>query len=218
MNLNSHSTRLKTKAKQPRTERGQRTRQALLDGAEKVFGRAGFEHTSIAHITQAAGVAVGAFYVYFASKEVIFTALVDELGTRLRRAIAQRVGGHEDRLVIEREGLRAFFDFAAEHKNLYRIIRQAEFVDEVAFRRYYRSLASGYTEGLKAAMQKGHVRTMDPEVLAYALMGIADFIGMRFVLWGDRKRPVAQVIDEVTGFLLEGLTVHHPKRIKRSKS
>ena len=192
-------------------------RQALLNGAEKVFGKASFEQASIARITQEAGVAVGAFYLYFTSKEVIFTALVDELGTRLRRAIAQRVGGHEDRLVIEREGLRAFFDFAAEHKNLYRIIRQAEFVDEAAFRRYYRSLASGYTEGLEAAMLKGHVRTMDAEVLAYALMGMADFIGMRFVLWGDRKRPVNHVIDEVTGFLLEGLTVHNPKRSKRSK-
>ncbi len=189
----------------------------MLDGAEKVFGKVGFEHASIALITKEAGVAVGAFYVYFTSKEAVFTALVDELGTRLRRAIAERVGGHEDRLVIEREGLRAFFDFAAEHRQLYRIIRQAEFVDEAAFRRYYRSLAAGYTEGLKAAMKKGEVRTMDAEVLAYALMGIADFIGMRFVLWGDRTRRREHVIEEVTGFLLEGLTVT-PKRRPRSKS
>jgi len=215
--MNSHS-RFATK-RTPVTSRGQRTRQALLDGAEKVFGKVGFEHASIALITTEAGVAVGAFYMYFRSKEAIFTALVDELGTRLRRAIAERigVGGHENRLVIEREGLRAFFDFAAEHRQLYRIIRQAEFVDEAAFRRYYRSLAAGYTEGLKAAMKKGEVRTMDAEVLAYALMGIADFIGMRFVLWGDRTRRREHVIDQVTGFLLEGLTVT-PKRRPRSKS
>ncbi len=210
--MNSHSRAPAKRA--PVTSRGQRTRQSLLDGAEKVFGKVGFEHASIAQITKEAGVAVGAFYVYFPSKEAVFTGLVDELGTRLRRAIAKRVGGHDDRLVIEREGLRAFFDFAAEHRQLYRIIRQAEFVDEAAFRRYYRSLAAGYTEGLQAAMNKGEVRSMDAEVLAYALMGIADFIGMRFVLWGDRKRRVDQVIEEVTGFLLEGLTVP-PKRRPR---
>ncbi len=188
----------------PRTARGQRTRQQVLTAAERVFGTIGYERASIAEITREAGVALGTFYVYFPSKEAVLVELVDELSARLRRFIAERVAGVENRLEVEREGFRAFFDFCAEHRNLYRIIRQAEFVDEAAFRRYYRTLAKGYQRGLTVAMKKGEVRALDPEVLAYALMGVADFLGMRFVLWGDGKRFDA-VVDQITEFLVHGL-------------
>src|SRR2546430_2036701 len=97
----------------PQTPRGQRTRAQLLDAAEKVFGKKGFERASIAELTQAAGVALGTFYVYFPDKTSIFVELIDELGARLRRSIAERVTGLDDRLQIERAGFKAFFEFAA---------------------------------------------------------------------------------------------------------
>ena len=147
---------------------------------------------------------LGIFYIYFPSKEAVLSQLVDELSHRLRRHIAERIAGLDNRLDVEREGFRAFFNFCAEHRNLYRVIRQAEFVDEAAYRGYYRTIAKGYRKGLSDAMKRGEVRELDTEVLAYALMGIADFLGMRFVLWGEGKR-FDRVVDHVTDFLLNGL-------------
>lgn len=40
--------------------------------------------------------------------------------------------GLTDRMAVERAGFRAFFQFIGAHRNLYRIVRQAEFVDEGA--------------------------------------------------------------------------------------
>src|SRR5688500_11810636 len=110
----------------PTTARGQKTRQQLLDAAEVVFGEKGFERASIADITQKAQVALGTFYVYFPHKQAAFVELVDELGARLRRVIAQAVSGLSDRIAIEREGFKTFLLFARTHRNLYRIVRQAE--------------------------------------------------------------------------------------------
>ena len=154
--------------------------------------------------SRTAGVAQGTFYLYFGGKKAIFAELVDELGATLRRTLAAAVEGLDDRLAIERAGLVAFLHFVQEHKNLYRIIRQAEFVDEALHREYYRRLAQGYRDGLAKAMARGEIRALDPEAIAYALMGIFDFMGMRWVLWEGRLPP-AKTIDDVFALIRAGL-------------
>lgn len=188
----------------PLTPRGQRTREKLLRAAETLFGDKGYEHASIADITREAEVALGTFYVYFPDKQSIFVEVVDELGARLRRLLAESVARCEDRLAVEREGLRTFFQFASRERHLYRIVRQAEFVDEACYRRYYERFARGYVSGLKRAMDAGEVRRMDPEVLAYCLMGMGDFLGMRWVLW-EGDSGLEHVLDTAMALLRHGL-------------
>jgi len=192
----------------PITPRGQQTRQKLLEAAEAVFGEKGYERASIAEITQRARVAQGTFYVYFPDKKAVFVELVRELSHRLRREIAEAVAGLSDRMEIERVGFRTFFTFAHKHRNLYKIVRQAEFVDEDVFRWYYRRLAEGYARGLAQAMEEGQIRRLDPECLAYCLMGIADFLGMRWVLW-DGESPPDEVFKNVMAFIRYGIDPCH---------
>jgi AcrR family transcriptional regulator len=194
---------------EPATARGQRTRQKILTAAEEVFGERGYEAASIVDITRSAGVAQGTFYLYFPSKKAVFAELVEELGAMLRRTLAAAVVELHDRLEVERAGLHAFLVFVQQHKNLYRIIRQAEFVDEQLYRAYYRKLAKGYEEGLARAMKAGQVRKLDPEAVAYALMGIFDFLGMRWVLW-EGKLPPKRVLDDVFAMVREGLGLGNP--------
>jgi AcrR family transcriptional regulator len=194
------------------TQRGEKTRAQLLEAAELVFGEVGYEHASISEITKRAGVALGTFYIYFPHKQAVFTQLVDELGLRLRAALAEKVKAATTRLEMERAGFKAFFEFASKHHNLYRIVRQAEFVDVEVYHRYYRSLAAAYTKGLSRAMEKGEIGDFDPEVMAYALMGIADMLGMRFVIW-ESPEHLDRVVDEVMEFVGSGLL--SSKRLKK---
>ncbi len=200
----------------PLTPRGQRTRERLLKAAETVFGDKGYERASIADITREAEVALGTFYVYFPDKQSIFVEVVDGLGARLRRLIAEAVAGCDSRVEVEREGLRTFFQFASSHRNLYRIVRQAEFVDEACYRRYYDRFARGYVTGLKQAMDEGEVRRLDPETLAYCLMGMGDFLGMRWVLW-EGKEGLEHVLDTAMEFIRHGLDTKKGPRASRSK-
>ena len=86
-------------------------------------------------------------------------------------------------------GFQAFFRFTAEHTALYRIIRQAEFVSPEMLRYHYDRLSEGYIEGLRAASESGEIRVLDAEVAAFALMGMGELIGMRWILWGDGHVP-----------------------------
>ena len=188
----------------PATARGQRTRRRLLDAAEQVFGTSGYERASIVDITQQAGVALGTFYVYFASKQSIFVELVETLGANLRQTLREAVAEADGRLEVERVGLEAFLDFIAAHEHMYKIVRQCEFVDEAVYRAYYTRLADGYVSGLRDAMGRGEIRELDPEAVAYALMGIFDFVGMRWILWQGEK-PARRILDDVFSLLAYGL-------------
>ena len=177
--------------------RGARTRARLLEAAERVFAELGYHDASIVKITEAAGVAQGTFYLYFASKKEVFDELVKDLNRRVRRAM--REGSTQGRSRVEAEllGFKAYFAFTAEHPALYRIIRQAEFVSPEMLRYHYDRLSTGYVAALKAAMKSGEIGPLDPEVTAWALMGMGELLGMRWILWGDREEMPAAVIDEV---------------------
>lgn len=190
----------------PVTSRGQQTRRKLLDAAEAVFGERGYDNASIVEITQRAGVAQGTFYVYFPDKKAAFVELVRHLSHTLRQEIAEAVRGLDHRLEIERVGVLAFFRFTLTHQNLYRIVRQAEFVEPELYRWYYQRMADGYIKGLTAAIQAGQVRDLDPEALAYCLMAMGDFMGMRWVLWEGRLPPDS-AIDAMMQFIRQGIGV-----------
>jgi len=169
----------------PLTARGTRTRAKLLEAAEIVFSRYGYTDASIVRITEEAGVGQGTFYLYFESKLAIFEELVEDLNRRVRHAMTEASAGATNRIESERAGFRAFFEFTAAHPALYRIVREAEFVSPRALRLHYTRIVEGYVQGLREAQASGEVEDIDPAVAAWALMGIGEMIGMRWVLWGD---------------------------------
>ncbi len=188
------------------SRRGERTRTALLEAAEAVFGELGYHGASIVKITEHAGVAQGTFYRYFPSKRAVFDELVADLNRRVRHAMTEGATRGRTRAEQERYGFEAFFRFTAEHPALYRIIRQAEFVSPPALRDHYEKIAAGYVEGLNRAMRDGEIVEADPQVLAWALMGVGEAIGMRWILWGEEASEVPDdVLDEVLAFIVRGL-------------
>jgi AcrR family transcriptional regulator len=173
----------------PLSRKGVETRQRLLEAAEQVFAELGYVDASIVKITEAAGVGQGTFYLYFSSKKEVFDELVRDLNRRIRHALKEASSRGETRVEAELLGFAAYFRFAAEHPALYRIIRQAEFVSPEMLRYHYEKLTEGYMEGLREAMDRGELGDIDPEVTAYALGGVGELLGMRYVLWGDGEIP-----------------------------
>ncbi len=189
----------------PVTEKGRATRRSLLAAAEEVFGEAGYTGASVAEIVRRAGVAQGTFYVYFPDKKAVFEELVRVLNHEMRRHLSQAIEGLDHRVDMERAGFEAFFSWVAEHRALYKLVREAEFVDPEIFRWHYDTLARGYSDGLKAAMDRGDIDAdVDPNVVAHVLMGIAEFLGGRWVIV-DHRQPTADELSDVMEFIRRGL-------------
>jgi len=60
------------------TSKGEQTRRAILDAAIVRFGREGYRATSVADVARDAGVGGTVPYTYFADKEALFLAAIDE--------------------------------------------------------------------------------------------------------------------------------------------
>jgi AcrR family transcriptional regulator len=191
-------------AKQPRTDRGRRTLRAILDAAAIEFGDRGFYETGIIQITQRAGVALGTFYTYFDSKEDVFQALVRDFSDKVREGAGRALADATDQIDAERRGLDWFLRFAREHREIYRIIDQAEFVDQDSFRFHYESTVARIRKRLEAAAQRGEVRDDVGEIHAWAIGGMNVFLGLRYGVWSDEE-DLSEVARIANDFVANGL-------------
>ena len=176
------STNMTGRSLTPSTARGEATRTRVLEAAEQVFGAKGYHGASVTEITRAAGVAQGTFYLYFRGKKEIFLDLVDDLGTRLRAVTLEASAGAGSYSEAQERGFEAFFEFARGHRNIYRIIQECDRVGPTTYRRFYALLADTYKRGAEAA-GKGELADIDPEVLAYCMLGVGHFVALRFLMW-----------------------------------
>jgi AcrR family transcriptional regulator len=189
--------------KAPRTARGERTLRKILDAARDEFGEQGFSDSSIVGITQRAGVALGTFYTYFDSKEAVFQALVRDMSAQVRDHVAPALQDAKDAIDGERLALESFLQFARTHRDVYRIIDEAEFVEPAAYREHYETTAKRIAARLKGAREKGEIAEelsdKDLDMISWGMMGANVFLGLKFAVWSsaDPKR-----VAEVTSRLL----------------
>ncbi len=198
-------------SKTPRTERGRKTLRKLLDASAIEFGEKGFHEASVSSITRRAGVALGSFYTYFDSKDALFRALVADMSDNVRTSARSALSEDMSALEIEEAALAAFLNFAREHKEIYRIIDEAEFVDPASYRAHYETVAERIEARLKAGAESGEFREGLGELEAWALMGMNVFVGLRYVVWGSDHKPrsPAEVAAAVNTLLAKGIARKH---------
>ncbi len=190
--------------KTPRTARGERTRRALLSAAAEEFGEKGFHDGSISGITRRAGCALGSFYTYFDSKDDIFRALVADMSGQVRDYVGPRIARARDGMEAERIGLQSFLEFAREHKEIYRIIDEAEFVDQAAYRAHYENTAARILTRLREAAGRGEATGEVEEIHAWAIMGMNVFLGLRYGVWDD-SRPADEIAAVANALIERGI-------------
>jgi AcrR family transcriptional regulator len=87
-----HHNEMPDEAISKRNTRGERTRSAVLDAAEIIFLRRGYEGASIRHVASAADVPLGAVHYHFPSKQSLFHATIwrrePEIGELIAKSFA----------------------------------------------------------------------------------------------------------------------------------
>lgn len=192
------------KAKAPRTDRGRRTLRKLLDAAAAEFGERGFHEASISGITRRAGTALGSFYTYFESKDALFRALVADMSAQVRDHAGSAIGTAPGALATERAVLATFLRFAREHREIYRIINEAEFIHPDGFRAHYDTAAQRIADRLHKGVASGELRPDIGEVEAWAVMGMNVFLGLRYGI-REPVAPVDAIAAAANRLLAEGL-------------
>ena len=177
----------------PKTRVGITKMNKLIEVAEELFTTKGFYQTSISDICKAAGTAVGTFYIYFGTKTDIYHFMMDSYEREIKSRLADAIRDCQTRYEKEREGIKCFIRYAVEKPNVYNIIWGSLSVDRQLFINYYVSFAKSYT---KALTKDGDgIRTNDPTAIAYLLMGVSNFIGLRAIFEGMTDAEIDNMID-----------------------
>lgn len=160
-------------------EKNAETRRRLLTAAADIVGRHGYAGASVARIAAAAGVAHGAFYLHFATRQALFDVLLPEVGGAMLEEISRAVHDAPSLAEVERRGLRANFDYLTRHPGLDRVLNEAEFFAPMAFRAYVDRMHGAYVRSLRRSMERGELRPMPPtdlDLVAAMLIGARSYI------------------------------------------
>lgn len=186
----------------PKTARGLQTMKRIITAAEYLFGKMGYYNTSISDVAGRAKVSPGTIYIYFPDKYSLYCYLLQQYGHHIRKEIAKRTEGLSDRLLVEREGLLAFLQIVRKKPHMYKIIWESLYIDPSLFQEYYESFARRYAAQLDAAGDA--ITSMNNTVLAFALMGVSNFLGLKYVFF-EPDANLEHVVDEAMKFLQYGV-------------
>lgn len=188
----------------PKTQRGQETLDNLCAAAERVFYKKGYHNSTIKDITSEANIGLGTFYIYFNDKKSLYVHLLSDYSKFIRKAISKKISHLTDRRDIEREGLVAFLEVVRDNQYIYNIIWESLYIDKKLFVGYYEDFARHYINYIEIAQEEGEMRKLNPETVAYVLMGIANFVGLRYTMF-DKRDNFDDIANDVATIYNEGL-------------
>jgi AcrR family transcriptional regulator len=159
------------------TDRGQRTRAALIEAARRVFSESGFVDGSVLAIAQAAGVSNATFYTYFRSKEEIFLDVAAELVQDLEFATDDMIDPRSLSVSITKANAYVIDTYAA-HGKMLRVVAEAadhNVAIREAWRDIRRSTVAAAARNYANLQAGGHLdSSLSPNLLATVLGGATE--------------------------------------------
>lgn len=163
----------------PRSSRGARTRERLVDAAKEIFEEHGFLDARISDIAERAGQSHGSFYYYFESKSEVFREVVAAIDERLFKPLDEVILA-QSRLDPEqrvREAMRRHFSAYRQEARIMGLIEHvSQFDADVNALRLERH--QSYHERVAQTIRQLQRRkladtTIDPLLAAVALGALA---------------------------------------------
>lgn len=107
---------------------GLRTREAVLDAAERLFADRGYESTSLTDVGAAAGVSRGTPGYFFGSKEQLYRAVLERCLERVRSAVRsgreRALASNEPPEVVLAGAVGEYFDFISANPHFVRLLER----------------------------------------------------------------------------------------------
>ncbi|WP_305093257.1 TetR/AcrR family transcriptional regulator [Prescottella sp. R16] len=201
----------------PSTPRGLRTRTALIQAARVVFERDGYLDTRLTDITKECNCASGTFYTYFASKEEICAAVLEEAKEDMLHPGMGREPESDDPYLVLEASNRAYLAAYARNAKLMGLLEQAAHADPW-FREYRNRRSETFVlrnaRGIANLQERGIADPeLDPLTTSRALSGMVSSLAYSvYVLeetYGASKPvPFDDLVHTVTRIWANALRLH----------
>lgn len=202
---------------------GEARRRKLLAEAIRLFGRHGYQGTSLDAVASAAGVRKQTLLYYFPSKEALLQACVQETSRRVAQALNDALEQEASSSRKAEAVVRTVFRLAEEWPQFPQFIREAGRLGPDVIERFAAELEPLRLRALAflaTGMRDGQIRAQDPALLLFtlytAVVGSLTEAGvLRAVVGEDESRTALHRRErEVVSFVLGALapTEAEPRR------
>ncbi|MCC6848122.1 MAG: TetR family transcriptional regulator C-terminal domain-containing protein [Deltaproteobacteria bacterium] len=182
-----------------------RTRSRLLAAAKRLLATRGLHGTKIADIAAAADVGTGTFYLYFPTKDALFADLVRETALAAKDAMDVARAQHQDPVERARVGGATFFRFAAENRDVFKILFGHSAHFDALLREVHQIFIADIEQDFAAGVAAGAFRDLPPAFAAQAIVGMLTQVTS---WWIDRQDVSIEEITSMTHRMLtQGTTV-----------
>lgn len=151
---------------------GEARRRELLAEAIRLFGRQGYEGTSLDAVASAAGVRKQTLLYYFPSKEALLQACVQETSRRVAEALAAALDQEASDSRKAEAVVRTVFRLAEEWPEFPQFVREAGRLGPDVVERFAAQLETLRQRALSFlanGMRDGQIRAQDPALLLFTL-------------------------------------------------
>lgn len=151
---------------------GQERRRQLLESAVRLFGKQGFDSTTLDAVAHATGVTKQTLLYYFASKDALFDACVSEVSVHVAGVLERVLEGSDSGWARVESVVRGILRMAEEWPELPLFLREAarrspKVVEQVASD--LEPLRKRALMFLERGMEQGEFRQQDPGLLLFML-------------------------------------------------
>ena len=157
-------------------------RAAIIAAARCVFAEMGYGSATVRDVVRRTDLATGTFYNYFADKESLFRAVLEESAVEVRARV--RLARRQARSLEEfiAAGYREYFGFLASDPEAFELMRRNSgtiraMFDEPIFGAGVEELAAD----LRTAIALGIVPPLDADYMAAAMVGTALEVGVAMI-------------------------------------
>ncbi len=199
----------------PVTERGRRTRAALVGAAGRVFSERGYHDATVGDITSAADVAHGTFYTYFDSKRDLFREVVEAVVADFQEEDRSTPRQGDDPYSGIEAGNRGYLRAYARNAPLMGVLEQVAIADpdlrDIRFeaRRYWVIRAAKRFDRWKA---EGVIRPeVDTQYAANALGAMVDRCALLWFVLGEKGYDEERAVTALTDLYAHALGL--PERV-----
>ncbi len=196
---------------------GEKRRSQIVNVAVSLFSQRGFSGTTTKEIAQAAGVSEAMVFRHFATKEELYSAILDHKACSgeldPRKLVAEALAGKDDRAVFE--GLAfAVLQYHEQDPEFHRLLLHSALGGhELAQMFWERNVLPAYeflSTYIRERQRDGAMIKVNPKIIVRAFIGMVIHHSLNNTLW-DRRRRVLDISNEnaarhFTNILLLGVS------------
>ncbi|WP_040952230.1 TetR/AcrR family transcriptional regulator [Gorillibacterium massiliense] len=191
-------------------------KQQVLEAAERSFRIFGYKATTMEKVAKDANVGKGTIYTFFADKEELFHAIMEQFVLEMKKAADNAID--HDRPFFENlhRVLLAMLEFRQSHELTIQLHYEVKVLGTPmameALDRVEKAICSYAARQLEAALEKGQIRPCDPAAAAFVLLKLYVTIVFDWEQKNGKRLTADQIWDLIQLFVIDGLAADGAKR------